>query len=97
MENFIPKQPKIKYIIPKVIPTSFSLNGESKEEIDIEENNKFNFDRDSDSELECDDLDLNNYNEKGLDDLNQNSIYFTLLKLKKRSESTSSVETKDSL
>ena len=95
MENFIPKQPKIKYIIPKVIPTSFSLNGESKEEIDIEENNKFNFDRDS--ELECDDLDLNNYNEKGLDDLNQNSIYFTLLKLKKRSESTSSMETKDSL
>ena len=97
MENFIPKQPKIKYIIPKVIPTSFSLNGESKEEIDIEENNKFNFDRDSDSELECDDLDLNNYNEKGLDDLNQNSIYFTLLKLKKKSESTSSMETKDSL
>ena len=97
MENFIPKQPKIKYIIPKVIPTSFSLNGESKEEIDIEENNKFNYVSDSDSELECDDPDLNNYNEKGLDDLNQNSIYFTLLKLKKRSESTSSMETKDSL
>ena len=97
MENFIPKQPKIKYIIPKVIPTSFSLNGESKEEIDIEENNKFNYVSDSDSELECDDPDLNNYNEKGLDDLNQNSIYFTLLKLKKKSESTSSMETKDSL
>ena len=99
MENFIPKQPKIKYIIPKVIPTSFSLHGELKEDIDMEEDNKFNYDNDidSDSELECDDLDLNNYNEKSLSEPNQNSIYFTLLNLKKRSESNSSIETKDSL
>ena len=97
MEKYFPESPKIKYIIPKVIPTSFSLNGESIEDLDEKEENKINSDNDSDSELEECELDLNNNNEKCVNDSNSNSIYFTLINLKKRSESNSSIETKDSL
>ena len=94
MEKFFPQPPKIKYIIPKVIPTSFSLNGESIEDLDIKEDNKYN--NDSESEKDDGDLDLNN-NEKNVNDPNTNSIYITLIKLKTRSESNSSIDTKDSM
>ena len=97
MEKYFPESPKIKYIIPKVIPTSFSLTGESLDDLEEKEENKINSDNDSESELEECDLDLNNNNEKYMNCSNSNSIYFTLINLKKRSESNSSIDTKDSL
>ena len=98
MEKYFPESPKIKYIIPKVIPTSFSLTGESLDDLEEKEENKINSDNDSESELEECDLDLNNNNnEKCMNRSNSNSIYFTLINLKKRSESNSSIDTKDSL
>ena len=96
MEKYFPESPKIKYIIPKVIPTSFSLTGESLDDLEEKEENKINSDNDSESELEECDLDLNNNNEKCMNCSNSNSIYFTLINLKKRSESNS-IDTKDSL
>ena len=96
MEKYFPESPKIKYIIPKVIPTSFSLTGESLDDLEEKEENKINSDNVSESELEECDLDLNN-NEKCMNCSNSNSIYFTLINLKKRSESNSSIDTKDSL
>ena len=97
MEKYFPESPKIKYIIPKVIPTSFSLTGESLDDLEEKEENKINSDNDSESELEECDLDLNNNNEKCMNCSNSNSIYFTLINLKKRSESNNSIDTKDSL
>ena len=97
MEKYIPESPRIKYIIPKVIPTSFSLTGESLDDLEEKEENKINSDNDSESELEECDLDLNNNNEKCMNCSNSNSIYFTLINLKKRSESNNSIDTKDSL
>ena len=97
MEKYFPESPKIKYIIPKVIPTSFSLTGESLDDLEEKEENKINSDNVSESELEECDLDLNNNNEKCMNCSNSNSIYFTLINLKKRSESNSSIDTKDSL
>ena len=97
MEKYFPEPPKIKYIIPKAIPTSFSLTGESLDDLEEKEENKINSDNDSESELEECDLDLNNNNEKCMNCSNSNSIYFTLINLKKRSESNSSIDTKDSL
>ena len=97
MEQYFPESPKIKYIIPKVMPTSFSLNGESLDDLEEKEENKIKSDNDSDSELEECEYDLNNNNEKCMIGSNSNSIYFTLIKLKKRSESISSIDTKDSL
>ena len=97
MEKYFPESPKIKYIIPKVIPTSFSLTGESLDDLEEKEENKIISDNDSESELEECDLDLNNNNEKCMNCSNSNSIYFTLINLKKRSESNSSIDTKDSL
>ena len=93
MEKYFPESPKIKYIIPKVIPTSFSLTGESLDDLEEKEENKINSDNDSESELEECDLDLNNNNEKCMNCSNSNSIYFTLINL----ESNSSIDTKDSL
>ena len=52
MEKYFPESPKIKYIIPKVIPTSFSLTGESLDDLEEKEENKINSDNDSESELE---------------------------------------------
>ena len=86
MEKYFPESPKIKYIIPKLIPTSFSLNGESLEDFDEKEENKNKSDNDTDSELEEFEYDLNNNNEKCMICSNSNSIYFTLINLKKRSE-----------
>ena len=97
MEKYFPESPKIKYIIPKVIPTSFSLTGESLDDLEEKEENKINSDNDSESELEECDLDLNNNNEKCMNCSNSNSIYFTLINLKKRSESNNSIDPKDSL
>ena len=97
MEKYFPESPKIKYIIPKVIPNSFSLTGESLDDLEEKEENKINSDNDSESELEECDLDLNNNNEKRMNCSNSNSIYFTLINLKKRRESNSSIDTKDSL
>ena len=96
MEKFFPQPPKIKYIIPKVMPTSFSLNGESIDDLDIKEDNKFKYNNDSESEKDDGDFDLNN-NEKSMNDPNTNSIYITLIKLKTRSESNSSIDTKESM
>ena len=97
MEKYFPESPKIKYIIPKVIPTSFSLTGESLDDLEEKEENKIISDNDSESELEECDLDLNNNNEKCMNCSNSNSIYFTLINFKKRSESNNSIDTKDSL
>ena len=96
MEKFFPQPPKIKYIIPKVMPTSFSLNGESIDDLDIKKDNKFKYNNDSESEKDDGDFDLNN-NEKSVNDPNTNSIYITLIKLKARSESNSSIDTKESM
>ena len=87
MEKYFPESPKIKYIIPKVIPTSFSLTGESLDDLEEKEENKIKSDNDSDSELEECEYDLNNNNEKFMICSNSNSIYFTLINLKKRNES----------
>ena len=81
MEKFFPQPPKIKYIVPKVMPTSFSLNGESIDDLDIKKDNKFKYNNDSESEKDDGDFDLNN-NEKSVNDPNTNSIYITLIKLK---------------
>ena len=97
MEKYFPESPRIKYIIPKVIPTSFSLTGESLDDLEEKEENKINSDNDSESELEECDLDLNNNNEKCMNCSNSNSIYFTLINLKKKSERNNSIDTKDSL
>ena len=93
MENFIPKTPRMKYLIPKVNPSLFSLNGGKLEMIDSYEKNEFNFYEGIDEENES-----KNYyiNEKNLDDLSENSIFKTLLFIRKKKESISSIETKDS-
>ena len=44
MKNFIPASPKIKYIIPKVQPSLFSLNIEEADEKDTLMKNKYEFD-----------------------------------------------------
>ena len=94
MENFIPKSPKIKYIIPKVKPKFFLLNEGQLETTDSDEKNDFNI-------YDGNDEGSNEYKsdiikEKSLDDLSENSIFKTLLYLRKKKESISSIETKDS-
>ena len=94
MEYFIPKSPKIKYIIPKVKPSFFLLNELQLETTDSDEKNGFNI-------YDGNDEGSNEYKsdiikEKSLDDLSENSIFKTLLYLRKKKESISSIETKDS-
>ena len=94
MENFIPKSHKIKYIIPKVKPLFFLLNEGQLETTDSDEKNDFNI-------YDGNDEGSNEYKsdiikEKSLDDLSENSIFKTLLYLRKKNESISSIETKDS-
>ena len=96
MELFIPASPKIKYIVPKVIPTIFFLNDEKIED------NSFNDINEDSSNDENDFGNENNkskliYNEdNSLDDLGENSIFKTLLSLKKKKESVSYFNTTDS-
>ena len=80
-------------MVPKVNPSLFSLNGGKLEMIDSYEKNEFNFYEGIDEENES-----KNYyiNEKNLDDLSENSIFKTLLFIRKKKESISSIETKDS-
>ena len=96
MELFIPASPKIKYIVPKVIPTIFFLNDEKIED------NSFN---DINEDSSNDENDFGNENNKSkliynvdnsLDDLGENSIFKTLLSLKKKKESVSYFNTTDS-
>ena len=97
MTDFIPESPKIKYIIPKIRPTSFSLNEGEINETDSYENYTFDFYHDFNNENDDDKHNSNNNIEKYLDDLGENSIYKTLLFIRKRNESNSSIETKDSM
>ena len=97
MTDFIPESPKIKYIIPKIRPTSFSLNEGETNENDTYDNYKYDYYHDFNNEKEDDEHDSNNNIEKYLDDLGENSIYKTLLFMRKRNESNSSIETKDSM
>ena len=96
MELFIPASPKIKYIVPKVIPTIFFLNDEKIED------NSFNDINEDSSNDENDFGNENNkskliYNEdNSLDDLGENSIFKTLLSIKKKKESVNSFNTTDS-
>ena len=96
MELFIPASPKIKYIVPKVIPTIIFLNDEKIED------NSFN---DINEDSSNDENDFGNENNKSkliynvdnsLDDLGENSIFKTLLSLKKKKESVSYFNTTDS-
>ena len=95
MENFIPESPRIKYMIPKVQPSLFSLDGENLEMNDIDEKDEFkNYDESSEEYKEDE---TNDYmKEKSLDSLDENSIFKTLLLIIKRKESASSFETNDS-
>ena len=97
MTDFIPESPKIKYIIPKIKPSFFSLNEGEINENDFYEKYKFNYYHDINNENEDNEYNSNINNEKYLDDLGENSIYKTLLFIRKRNESLSSIETKDSL
>ena len=94
MENFIPESPKIKYIIPKEKPSVFSLNERQLDMTDSDEKNEFNY-------FDGNDEENNEYKSdfikvKSFDDLNENSIFKTLVYLKKKKESISSIATQDS-
>ena len=96
MEKFIPESPKIKYMIPKVQPSFFSLSDGNSEINDINEKNEFqDYDesREENKEIETKD---DYIKEKSLDSLNENSIFKTLLLIVKKKESMSSIETRDS-
>ena len=93
MKNFMPESPKIKYIIPKVHPSFFILNEDEAEEKDILEKNKLDLDDENDNKY--DNFKLNT-EDSCLEELEKNSIYKTLINIKKRNESVSSIETKDS-
>ena len=96
MENFIPESPRIKYMIPKVQPSLFSLDGENLEMNDIDEKNEFKNYDESSEEYKEDETKDDYMKEKSLDSLDENSIFKTLLLIIKRKESASSFETNDS-
>ena len=95
MKNFIPESPRIKYIIPKVKPSSFSLNEGELEETNIYDKNEFNL-YTGNLEYEDEESKQDYIDEKGFEEFNHNSILKTLLKIYKKKESISSIETKDS-
>lgn len=87
MNRYTPKTPKIKYLTPKIRPSSFSLDEKDKSdsfgEFEIDNVNKYfenNFEQ--------------NDNEDNSNILNKNSIFNILMK--NRRVSNSSIETKDS-
>ena len=96
MEHFMPKTPRIKYIISKVKPSLFSLNEGFLETTDSEEKIEFNCYDGSEEENGEEGPKVDFINEKSLDGLSENSIFKTLLFIKKKKESISSIETKDS-
>ena len=96
MENFIPESPKIKYIIPKEKPSVFSLNEGQLDMTDSDEKNEFNYFDGSDKESNNNEYKSDFIKVKSLDDLNENSIFKTLVYLKKKKESISSIATQDS-
>ena len=96
MKNFIPASPKIKYIIPKVQPSLFSLNIEEADEKDTLMKNKYELDEESYYEKEDNNFKLCT-EENFLQEVNFNSILKTLSFMRKRNESNSSIESKDSI
>ena len=89
MESIIPKAPKQKFIIPKIRPSSFSLNETDVNKIldinEFEKANKFIVYNKVENEVK---------NE--LNYLCNNSILKTLVFLNNRNISTSSIDTKES-
>ena len=96
MKNFIPASPKIKYIIQNVQPSLFSLNIEEADEKDTLMKNKYELDEESYYEKEDDNFKLCT-EENFLQEVNFNSILKTLSFMRKRNESNSSIESKDSI
>ena len=96
MELFIPASPKIKYIIPKVIPTIFFLNDEKIEDNSFSVNNEDSSNDENDFGIENNKSKLIYNEDNSLDDLGENSIFKTLLSIKKKKESVNSFNTTDS-
>ena len=96
MELFIPASPKIKYIVPKVIPTIFFLNDEKIEDNSFSVNNEDSSNDENDFGNENNKSKLIYNEDNSLDDLGENSIFKTLLSLKKKKESVSYFNTTDS-
>ena len=96
MELFIPASPKIKYIVPKVIPTIFFLNDEKIEDNSFSVNNEDSSNDENDFGIENNKSKLIYNEDNSLDDLGENSIFKTLLSIKKKKESVNSFNTTDS-
>ncbi len=99
MKNFLLKAPKQKFIIPTIKPSSFSLNGnefdsDASEIIKNEEKN-MNFEIEK-IQNEFDEEDYSQSSQDIPEAKPNNTIFKTLILIKKRHSSSSSIETRDS-
>ena len=98
MKNFLLNAPKQKYIIPTVKPSSFSLNGNEFDSNDseiINEEKNLNFETEK-IENEFDEEDYSQSSEDIPEVKPNNTKFKTLILIKRRHSSISSIKTRDS-